>query len=246
LKYQFFLDETGDHGLSYIDKNFPLFLLCGCLFQEDELKNVEKKINEFKLRYFQTKTVILHSREIRKCEGPFQILFNLQLKKEFYVDLNKILEESKYKIIGAGINKKAHIEKYGKAAKDPYSLSLSFIIERLIFCLDELHADTQVDIKAEIRGKKEDQELLSYFNSISDRGTFYVSRQRLKEKILGFSFFHKRENVIGLQIADRVAYPLARQLLYPEEPYIPFNIIRNKIYSNKDGEYDGWGLKLFP
>lgn len=240
------MDETGDHGLSYIDENFPLFLLCGCLFHEDELKNAEEEINEFKVKYFQTKAVILHSREIRKCEGPFQILFNLELKKKFYTDLNKILEESKYKIIGAGIDKKAYIEKYGKAAKDPYSLSLSFIIERLIFCLDEFQADAKVDIKVEIRGKKEDQELLSYYNSISDRGTFYVSRQRLKEKILGFSFCHKRENVIGLQLADLVAYPLARHLLYPEEPYIPFNIIRNKIYCNKDGEYDGWGLKLFP
>jgi hypothetical protein len=25
-KYHLFLDETGDHGLSFIDKNFPLFL----------------------------------------------------------------------------------------------------------------------------------------------------------------------------------------------------------------------------
>jgi len=37
MKYHFFLDETGDHGLSYIDRNFPLFLLCGCLFREDSL-----------------------------------------------------------------------------------------------------------------------------------------------------------------------------------------------------------------
>jgi len=34
MKYFFFLDETGDHGLDFIDKNFPLFLLCGCLIRE--------------------------------------------------------------------------------------------------------------------------------------------------------------------------------------------------------------------
>jgi len=24
--YQFFLDETGDHGLSFVDKNFPFLI----------------------------------------------------------------------------------------------------------------------------------------------------------------------------------------------------------------------------
>ncbi|GAH52281.1 unnamed protein product [marine sediment metagenome] len=59
-------------------------------------------------------------------------------------------------------------------------------------------------------------------------------------------FHSKRENIVGLQIADLCAYPLARHLLNPEEPYIPFKIIEKKIYCNRSGEYDGWGLKLFP
>jgi len=51
---------------------------------------------------------------------------------------------------------------------------------------------------------------------------------------------------VGLQVADSCAYPLACHLLYSEEPYIPFMIIEEKIYCNKEGEYDGWSLKLFP
>lgn len=133
----FFLDETGDHGLSYIDKNFPLFVLCGCLFGENELKKVEEKINVFKTKYFNTINVILHSREIRKCEGSFQILFDLKLKAEFYKDLNDILGGSNYKIIAASVNKEKHVKKYGRSAKDIYGLSLSFIMERLIFCLKD-------------------------------------------------------------------------------------------------------------
>lgn len=27
MKYKYFLNETGDHGLNYVDKNFPIFLL---------------------------------------------------------------------------------------------------------------------------------------------------------------------------------------------------------------------------
>ena len=49
-KYSFFFDETGDHGLNFVDKNFPLFLLCGCLFREDKLTELEIEINNFKIK----------------------------------------------------------------------------------------------------------------------------------------------------------------------------------------------------
>ena len=69
---------------------------------------------------------------------------------------------------------------------------------------------------------------------------------RLKRKIKKFEFNFKKDNIVGLQVADLCAYPLARHLLNSEEPYIPFMIIEKKIYCDKEGEYDGWGLKLFP
>lgn len=52
MKYHFFLDETGDHGLSFVDEKFPIFLLAGCLFEENELRRVEQEINNFKDNFF--------------------------------------------------------------------------------------------------------------------------------------------------------------------------------------------------
>lgn len=184
MKYYFFLDETGDHGLNYVDENFPLFLLCGCLVREDHLKTIEDEINALKLKYFNSDKVILHSRDIRKCEGAFQILFDLTIKADFYKDLNLILENEDYIIIGSGIDKNEHIKKYGKGAKDPYSLALSFVIERLIFCLDKTDRNSIIEILVEKRGNKEDLMLLSHFNSTMDRGTYYVSSERLKRKFV--------------------------------------------------------------
>lgn len=241
-----FLDESGDHDLSFVDKNFPIFLLCGCVIEHNSLKALEDHITAFKQKYFGTTEVILHSRDIRKCQGAFQILFDLQLKEQFYNDLNLILAESNYCLLGSGIDKKKLIKKYGKGAKDPYKLSLSFIIERLIFYLDASDKNAQVKILAEERGKKEDLMLLSHFNSIIDRGTFYIAPDRLKQKVKGFGFHNKYDNITGLQIADLCAYPMARHLLHPKEPYIPFKIIEKKIYANNKGKYMGWGLKVFP
>jgi len=245
-KYQFFLDETGDHGLSFIDPNFPLFLLAGCLFDEAELQRVETEINNLKKELFGATEVILHSRDIRKCEGAFQILFDLKIKEKFYEKLNNIMSSADFSIIGAGVNKKEHIKRYGKGAENPYAVSLAFILERLIFCLDTKSTSAVVDIKIEKRGKKEDRQLLEQYNSILDRGTYYVEPQRLKHRINSFEFLLKRDNIIGLQIADLCAYPLARHILNSKEPYIPFQIIKNKLYCDKDGKYDGYGLKVFP
>jgi hypothetical protein len=246
MKYYFFLDETGDHGLDFIDKNFPLFLLCGCLLREDHLAKLEKEVNAFKLKYFNTTSVILHSREIRRCEGAFQILFDLDIKARFYTDMNLILGNGAYIIIGGGINKEEHVKRYGRGAKDPYALSLSFIIERLVFCLDKLDSLSRVEIMVEERGRKEDRMLLAHFNATLDKGTYFVSSERLKKKIVKFDFKAKRDNNTGLQVADLCAYPLARNILNPEVPYVPFDIVKKKIYANDKGEYLGWGLKIFP
>ena len=112
--------------------------------------------------------------------------------------------------------------------------------------MDELDKSAEVEIKAEKRGKKEDQKLLSQFNSTLDLGTYYIFPNRLKRKIKKFEFNFKKDNIVGLQVADLCAYPLPCHLLNSEEPYIPFMIIEEKIYCDKEGEYDGWGLKLFP
>lgn len=246
MKHHFFLDETGDHGLSFVDEKFPIFLLAGCLFEENELQKVEREIDNFRKNFFKTTEVVLHSRDVRKCEGAFQTLFDLKIKRRFYEELNKIISGARFTIIGSGVNKNDHIKKYGKGARDPYAISLAFIIERLIFCLDKKGDVSTVDIKIEKRGKKEDQQLLDQYNIILDRGTYYVSSERLKTKINKFEFFLKKDNVVGLQIADLCAYPLARHILNSVEPYIPFEIIKDKIYCDNNGKYDGYGLKIFP
>jgi len=244
-KYHFFLDETGDHSLSFVDPNFPLFLLCGILFEEKELAKAEEQIKLLKNEFFKTTDIIIHSREIRKCEGPFQILFDLEIKKRFYEKVNEVLENAQFTIVGSGVNKEEHIKKYGKGAKDPYSISLAFIIERLVFCLDK-HKPSSVEVKIEKRGRKEDQKLIVQYNSIIDRGTYFVQPDRIRRLIQKFDFQSKSENVIGLQIADLCAYPLARHILRPTVPYPSFEVIKNKIYCDENGMYNGFGLKIFP
>ena len=48
MQYFLFLDESGDHGLTKIDPNFPVFVLCGVLVSEISYNTIESKIRAIK------------------------------------------------------------------------------------------------------------------------------------------------------------------------------------------------------
>lgn len=112
------MDESGDHSLKSVDSSFPVFVLVGLLIEDSEYARICNEINAFKTKYFKTTEVILHNRDIRKCNGPFKILFDLNVKQKFYNDLETILSTANYKIVASAINKEKHIERYGKLADD--------------------------------------------------------------------------------------------------------------------------------
>ncbi|MFY8068621.1 MAG: DUF3800 domain-containing protein [Flavobacterium sp.] len=243
-KYYLFIDESGDHGLVNLDPDFPVFLLCGLLMSEDNYETTRNNINVLKRKFWANKEVILHSRDIRKCNKEFQILFDNEIKQQFYLDLNAIIKDSKYRILASAINKVKYIKMYGKLSNDVYELALSFIIERAIFCLDEVtNTEKLLEIVIEKRGKKEDKKLEEHFQRLLSRGTGYVSAERLKEVRIKIVFKDKKENINGLQLTDLVAYPIARYVIEPKRANPAFDVLCNKIYHKNGLRY---GLKRFP
>ncbi|PHR46546.1 MAG: hypothetical protein COA32_10400 [Fluviicola sp.] len=244
MKYYLYIDESGDHGLTKINPNFPVFLLCGVLFNRSTYENLRQRFNELKSSVWDDKKVIFHSRDIRKCEKEFQVLFNMELKEKFYEGLNQIISESEYRIIASAIQKNKYIKQYGRLGNDVYELSLSFIIERAVFFLDSLNKeDIELNIVIEKRGKKEDRQLHQHFQRLLARGTGYVSAERLKSYNIDIEFKDKKDNINGLQLADLIAYPLARYVIDPKRANPAFDVFQNKFYSRYGKRY---GLKIFP
>lgn len=77
--YYLFIDESGDHGLTTLNPDFPVFLLCGVLLAEPDYFAIRDEFNRIKGEFWKNKQVIFHSRDIRKCEKEFQILFDMEL-----------------------------------------------------------------------------------------------------------------------------------------------------------------------
>lgn len=246
MKHIIFIDESGDHSLNNINSDFPIFVLLGMVIDEENYKKLCNKINDFKLKYFNSTNIILHSRDIRKCEGVFSKLFDLKIKESFYDDLNSIISGSDFMLVASAILKQKHIAQYGKLADDPYEIALTFVLERVLYEFDSRKNNQLIDVTIESRGKKEDQTLAKRYNELLYKGSGQVSSNRFISKYnQEILFKKKRENDVGLQIADLCAYPIARHVLFPNEPYPPFNVVEPKIRRGKKG-IEGYGIKIFP
>lgn len=244
MKYYLYIDECGDHNLANFDEQFPIFTLCGVIVREDKRLWLENEVQTLKQDFWGNQYTILHSRDIRKCQKGFEILFDLEVKKKFYERVNTILgTEGVYVIVACAILKEPYIRNYGRM-NDVYAHSLSFVLERTVFYLDSLdEKDVELHTVVEMRGKKEDEKLRSFYMQLLDKGTYWVTTERLKQYAKTFSLLPKKANVIGLQIADLVAYPITRHILDSNEPNLAYDTIKNNIYSENMKQI---GIKLIP
>lgn len=206
--YFLFLDECGDHNLKTIDPGQPIFCLAGILMSPREHEEMTKKVNTLKKRYFERTDVILHSYKIRRRDAAFRILNNDQIRKAFLEDMNQTLR-SGFRVISCSVNKLKHRDKYSEDAMNPYLLSLGILMERVVYFLDR-EGIPRLRIIAESIGKKENQLLQWTFLQIK-MGAFAPFKIRnIEGRQIDLHFHRKKENIVGLQVADLVAYPLAK------------------------------------
>ena len=242
--YKLFLDESGDHNLDVIDPNHPVFALAGCIFEENYYSSTAiKRVNELKIKYFNSTEVILHSRDIRKQESkPFLALRKKEVREKFYQDLNNLFKELYLTIIASIINKKKLKEQYGNHSDNPYYLSLGFIMERYAIYLREKGETGAMIIES--RNKADNDLLYLAFSKTMLEGTGFMRSDEFQKRIAGLTFIPKKENDTGTQLADLIAYPVATHIL-PNRDKKAFETLKSKIRSKK-GEIYGYGLKIFP
>lgn len=242
--FTLFIDECGDPNLEKFDKTFPVFTLCGVLVSDKKLAWLEKEIIDLKQDLWGKKDIIFHSREIRNCSKNFVNLLDQETKMLFYNRINEILGvQDVYVIVCCCILKEPFIERFN-TGEDVYGLSLKYLIERAIFHIDDCtNGNARLRIVVERRNPNQNQTLLKYYNGLRVVGTKWITSERLVNRIKSFSFTGKKDNVIGLQVADLIAYPISRQILNPNRTNPAFQIISKNIYTYKGARL---GLKIIP
>lgn len=240
--YIVFVDESGDHGMTSIDPNYPVFVLAFCVFAKDEYaRQVAPAVLRFKFEHFGHDQVILHEREIRKSLASFGFLVDAARRERFLGGLNELVRAAPFTLVASAIRKERHRERYALPA-NPYHVAMGFGLERVCRHLQGLGCrDGVAHLLFERRGDREDAALEAEFRRVCDGGNAMGARLPLE-----IVMADKKCNSAGLQLADLIARPVGRKILDPAQPNRAFDVIRPKFRRSPDGRVLGWGLKVFP
>lgn len=246
-----FLDESGDHSLAKVDAQYPMFVLCGCVFDEAEHDvRATDLMNGFKEQLFGRTDIILHTTDFCRNQKGFEQMQDHQFRKKFFAGLEDLVRQIEFKVVACALRKAEHAAKYDLAAIDPYLLSLTIVIERFIFECDRRGTDGILVVES--RNSILDNALELAFLNLKIQGTYYVRGTRIKDRVKNLAFKGKQQNITGLQLADVLATPIGRHVLgkatYAEystgEDF--FKVIETKFRRDATGNYVGPGLVVLP
>ena len=240
--YIVYLDESGDHSLDVIDRQYPIFVLSACVFRKaDYSAVVVPSFLNLKFRFFGHDMVVLHSRDIRKAQGPFAILQNAQVRQDFLAAINTAVANAPFTLVTAIIDKR-RLTRQSDRSDNPYEIALTFCMERVFNHLRSLQQhQASTPLIVECRGKKEDADL-----ELSFRRTAQGANAHGLSLLFEIVFADKKTNSTGLQLADLVSHPIGRQHLNPAQPNQAYGVVEPKFLRGPSGSIDGWGRKVLP
>ena len=233
--YIIFADESGDHGITSINPENPVFVLVFCIFKKaDYISIVKQAVAKFKIDFWGHDLVILHNHAIRKANGEFVFLFDEEKRAVFLHALNEMIKTIPFSIATTAIDKRL----LGNTEpENPYFLALGSCLDQTLSFLEsnqQLHRLTHLIVES--RGKPEDKDLGLAFDLIA-------TGMLPKRYPLKLSFASKQTNNCGLQIADLVAYPIARHVIKRAQSNKAFEIVKEKLLGFP--EYENIGLRFY-
>ena len=235
--YVIYVDESGDHSLTHIDPEYPVFVLAFCIFEKNAyVDRIVPALQRFKFEWFGHDMVVLHEREIRKQQPPFVFLKSLDKRERFLAELNRIMNDAPFRIVASVVHKSTLRVKY-RTPMSPYDLALVFCMGRAASFLRLQGQLAPTHVICESRGAKEDRDLRAVFDSVREGRHPLIRTGRLPELELGFA--SKHVNSSGMQLADLVARPIGLHALRPDQPNRAFDVLRPKFGP-------AGGLKIFP
>ncbi len=264
IDYVMFVDENGNgsrinnifkklNNNIMISNDEKYFTVTGCIFEKNNYSIVRNNIRKLKEKYWQngfyndtkhndSRYVCLHSREIRRHDGPFNdSIINYD---SFISDLSEILAKVNCKIISISIN----LEEYIKTGnlENVYEKAFDLLLDRYIYATKN---NKKGIIMLESRGKSEDKTLLSHiYDIIHNKGRAKISTKELEEKIIGVYFNPKwygghSSTFVGLEIVDLFSYPIHQYVKY-KKSNLSFETIKEKIVGYPN--FNNKGIKIFP
>lgn len=254
-----FIDEVGNDDLKTPSERY-LSLTGVTTKVRGHDHNITPAIEDLKARLFghspPHRVVVLHRKEIRRREPPFDCLRDPATNELWEREILKLLDTLPYIANTVMIDKHEHAQKYPVWQFDPYHYCMRALVERYVLWLNR--NGLMGDVVAEPRFKKQDKRLKRSFTYIYDHGTEHIPARTVQRCLTSreIKFESKAANVCGLQIAEIIAHPShqAIKALFTGVPMTArfgleiVDILVKRRYSRhpKTGIIEGWGQKRLP
>ena len=260
LKFRIYIDEVGNHDLKNVDSPNQRYLsLTGVIFELNYVaKTLFPTIETLKIKYFKShpdNPTILHRKELVNKKSPFEVLKNIKIASKFDIELLDLIRNLEFIAITVVLDKKEHKQQYQIWRYDAYHYCLRILIERFVLFLDSINSVD--DVMSESRGGKEDMRLKKSFERIFVEGTEFIPVEKFQTYLTSrqLKVKPKLNNIAGLQIADLVAHPSYKRILFQKGRVdklgkfgekISMILEENKYYRGKNNRLWGFGKKWLP
>lgn len=251
-KYTLYLDESVSHN-NY--KN-QVFCMAGVIISENNYSKIVDEVNQLKEKIWHDKTnpstVVIHQKDVNegqhsKTKNPDFIRFREnRYSKMLYNGLRDIYKNNDLVVVGTCIIDDDLNTYFSNGIKtDKYLIALQLLLEN--YC-HFLCANNGVgNIMYESRNETDNEKMRNRFYSIKLMGSMYINPKTMQNRILSIDFPEKKNNNIGLQIADFAPNYFARKQLNKKSKR--FNIdkeLRSLRYDGYLNLRDRFGVKVMP
>lgn len=238
-EFYLFLDESKPNT------NFENFTLGGVAIEKNAYENeIKPAINKIKLDCFGSEDVILHEIDIRKKEGDF-IGISKADQELFFNKLNELfLNSQDLSVLAVSVNLSDLDKLYKEEDRnDIYYIALQLLMENFTQFLSMRGGVGTVYL--ETTDAVNNTKLQNLFHLLKATGTLFVRKEILQARLYTINFAIKSENIVGLQLADFVPNPLAREALgKSQKPYSIIAGLHSKLYDGNVGMSERFGFKI--
>jgi len=258
--YRLYVDEVGTDDLTHVeDDNNRYLSLTGVAMRVTEARDgLSPKFDWIKAKVFDHDPdcpLIFHRTDIVQRKRAFGALNDPAKCDLFDRSLFRAIQSTSFTVITAFIDKRGMMNQPRWENQHPYHYLMEILVEKYTQLL-ERRKDVG-DIMPEGRKGKKDAELQAAFESVLNRGTYYVGASRMKASIphKNLKIRYKPNNVAGLQLCDLLAHPshmYIRSLLKHPVEIGPFArrirdaLVESKYDRSSTDRIVGYGLKWLP
>jgi len=201
--------------MEHVASDFPVFVLVGLLVGESYYaRTLVPRTKQLKRHHLGTTDVPLHSRDIRRFQGPFTFLkTSPERKNAFHKAIGDLFLKSRIRIYAVAIDKK-RLREQSLVPLNPYDVSLSQLLS-VVCGPPRIVGPSRPSISriiAESRGRKE--ELQREYQGFRQRGLHSYGSPDVQRRLpttvqnlfpLRVDFARKSDLVAGLELSDLAA-----------------------------------------